>query len=207
MPGLLEKLVARYKSAGITFPSLKPVTLAQWLLESGRATSRLATEHLNFAGLKWRSEMVGYAAPVEYEASDGVELYCKFAGLDAFIVGYWKFLSRSPYHGWEDYAAQSPEAFFRFIGPIFNPAGATYVNRVLALVPEANTLLAQASVTTVPPTPPATGSGIITIMDPEHPPQDEPDDAEPPDTPPAAGSGIITILDPENGAQDGPDDG
>ena len=141
MPGLFEELVSHYRSAGIAFPSLKAVTLAQWMLESGRGTSRLAKEHLNFAGLKWRKEMVGYATPVQYQANDGSDLYCKFTGVDKFIAGYWKFLSRSPYHGWEDYAAESPEAFIGFIGPIFNPAGDAYVNKILALLPEAKKLL------------------------------------------------------------------
>ena len=168
MPTLIERLASSYKSATIAFPSLKPVTLAQWMLESGRGTSGLATQHLNFAGLKWRNEMVGYATQVQYQASDGPGLYCKFASLQAFIPGYWRFLSRAPYHGWEDYAAESPEAFFHFIGPIFNPAGEVYVNKVLGLVPEAETLLAQASVTTDPSTTPAAGgSGIITILPPD----------------------------------------
>ena len=67
--------------------------------------------------------MLGFATPVEFEAHDGLDFYCKFASLDAFIVGYWKFLSRSPYDGWEERAADGPEAFIRFIGPIYNPAG------------------------------------------------------------------------------------
>ncbi len=33
---------------------LKEVTLSQWLLESARATSKLAVSANNFAGLKWR---------------------------------------------------------------------------------------------------------------------------------------------------------
>ena len=64
MPELFDDLVARYKATGIAFPSLKAVTLAQWILESRRGTSDLATQHLNFAGLKWRAEMVGFAIPV-----------------------------------------------------------------------------------------------------------------------------------------------
>ena len=141
MAGLLDMLASRYKSATIAFPSLKAVTFAQWLLESGRGTSGLATQHLNFAGLKWRSEMAGYATPVQYEASDGPDRYCKFASVDAFIAGYWRFLSRPPYHGWEEHAAEGAEAFIHFIGPIFNPAGDVYVDKVLGLLPEAQELL------------------------------------------------------------------
>jgi len=144
MPELLEELASRYRSASIEFPSLRPVTFAQWMLESGRGTSGLAVQHLNFAGLKWRSEMVGYATPVEYQASDGPGLYCRFASVTAFIAGYWRFLARPPYHGWEEHAAEGPEAFIHFIGPIFNPAGEVYVNKVLGLVPEAKKLLDEA---------------------------------------------------------------
>jgi N-acetylmuramoyl-L-alanine amidase len=169
MPGLFEELVARYKAANIAFPALKPVTLAQWILESGRGTSRLATEHLNFGGLKWRPEMVGFATPVEHEAHDGLDFYCKFASLDAFIVGYWKFLSRSPYNGWEDRAAEGPEAFIRFIGPIYNPAGVTYVNQVRALVDEATQRLnAAPAVPEILPPPPVAGTAVVIVIDPGH---------------------------------------
>lgn len=84
---LFDDLVGRYRAARIAYESLKPVTLAQWMLESGRGTSRLAAEHLNFGGLKWRSEMLGFATPVAYEASDGLDYYCAFATLDDFVAG------------------------------------------------------------------------------------------------------------------------
>jgi N-acetylmuramoyl-L-alanine amidase len=168
MPGLFEDLVARYKTTNIAFPTLKPVTLAQWILESGRGTSRLAIEHLNFAGLKWRSEMVGFATPVAYEAHDGLDFYCKFANLDAFIVGYWKFLSRSPYDGWEERAEESPEAFIRFIGPIYNPAGNAYVDQILALVAEATQRLEAAPAVPVIPPPPVAGTPVVIVIDPGH---------------------------------------
>ena len=169
MPGLFDDLVARYKAANIAFPALKPVTVAQWILESGRGTSRLATAHLNFGGLKWRSEMVGFATPVEHDAHDGLDFYCKFASLDAFIVGYWKFLSRSPYNGWEERAVQGPEAFIRFIGPIYNPAGITYVNQILALVDEATQRLNTAPAgLEIPPPPPVAGTAVVIVIDPGH---------------------------------------
>lgn len=169
MPGLFEELAARYKAANIVFLALKPVTLAQWILESGRGTSGLAIEHLNFAGLKWRSEMVGFATPVEFEAHDGRDFYCKFASLDAFIVGYWKFLSRSPYDGWEDRAADSPEAFIRFIGPIYNPAGDAYVAQILALVAEATQRLEEApAVPVLLSPPPIAGTSVVIVIDPGH---------------------------------------
>lgn len=169
MSAPFDELVAHYKAAGIAFSSLKPVSLAQWILESGRGTSALATKHLNFAGLKWRSEMLGFATPVEFEAHDGLDFYCKFASLDAFIVGYWKFLSRSPYDGWEERAADGPEAFIRFIGPIYNPAGGAYVAQILALIAEATDRLAKAAATPpLPPPPPVAGTSLVIVIDPGH---------------------------------------
>ena len=135
MDSRFDQLVARYKALKISHPALKAVTLAQWILESGRGSSALAREHLNFGGLKWRSELLGFATPVAYRAHDGLDYYCKFDSLDAFIVGYWRFIARTPYEGWEKEADKGPEAFMRFIGPIYNPAGDAYVKQVLALLP------------------------------------------------------------------------
>jgi N-acetylmuramoyl-L-alanine amidase len=169
MPELFDSLVARYKAATIAFPSLKAVTLAQWILESGRGMSGLAIQHLNFAGLKWRAEMVGFAIPVEYQAHDGLDFYCHFSSLDAFIVGYWKFLSRSPYKGWETHAETSPEALIQFIGPIYNPAGTQYVQQILALLNEAKQRLDEApDVPAMPPVPPVAGTAAVIVIDPGH---------------------------------------
>lgn len=168
MSSLFDDLVGRYKTLNIAFPELKPVTLAQWMLESGRGTSALATQHLNFGGLKWRSEMVGFATSVEHEAHDGLDFYCKFASLDAFILGYWKFLSRSPYKGWETHAAVSPQDFIGFIGPIYTPAGDAYVNQVLALLGEATQRLDAALSVAQPQTPQVAGAPVVIVIDPGH---------------------------------------
>jgi hypothetical protein len=58
---LLQKLATIYRGDEIQYPELRAVTLAQWMLESGRATSRLAKLHYNFGGIKWRREMAPYA--------------------------------------------------------------------------------------------------------------------------------------------------
>ena len=89
---LLQKLAEVYRGDDIQYQELKAVTLAQWMLESGRATSKLAKLHYNFGGLKWRREMVPYATRIEYEAHDGVDFYCKFATVENFISGYWAWL-------------------------------------------------------------------------------------------------------------------
>jgi len=142
MSELFNQLVKAYAKATIEFPQLKEITVAQWLLESGRGTSRLATEHLNFGGLKWREEMTQFATPVDYEASDGRDKYCKFDSLEKFIKGYWRFLDRSPYEGWRNNVS-SAQAFISFVGPIY-AGDRNYVAKVLNAYPEAKQLLADA---------------------------------------------------------------
>ena len=68
---LFKDLVDRYMGAGIKYPQLKAITAAQWLLESSRGNSSLSQTHYNFGGLKWRSEMQGYACKVRYTALGG----------------------------------------------------------------------------------------------------------------------------------------
>ena len=144
---LLERLALLYSQENVRYPKLKEVTLAQWMLESGRATSKLAKEHYNFGGLKWRPEMAPYASPISYEARDGVARYCKFATVESFINGYWAFINRAPYSGWEEHTG-SGEDYIKFIGPIYTPT-AGYANKVLALVPEAKELLDNAGASPV----------------------------------------------------------
>lgn len=101
---------------------LRAAVLAQSLAESGRAESKLATEHLNFWGMKWRTEMAAVCTYVEYEAHDGRDLYCKFADLEQAVRGYWRFLQREPYQGHLD-RVLNPQAWIQFIGPIWCPPG------------------------------------------------------------------------------------
>ena len=122
---------------------LKTASLAQWILESGWATSRLAKHHLNFGGLKWRDEMQGYATPIEYDAHDGRDLYCHFASVEEFVKGYWRFLTRTPYHGWNEFTF-SPQAFITFIFRSGYAASENYDTEVGALFLSAERLLAEA---------------------------------------------------------------
>jgi N-acetylmuramoyl-L-alanine amidase/Peptidase family M23/LysM domain/Mannosyl-glycoprotein endo-beta-N-acetylglucosaminidase len=139
MSDLFSDLVKTYAATNIEFSHLKAITLAQWILESGRGSSLLAKDHLNFGGLKWRDEMSGFATPVDYQASDGPDKYCKFTSLEAFIKGYWHFIERDPYKGWRD-NVQPAEQFIRFIGPIYS--NSSYATTVLNLQTEAKQLLA-----------------------------------------------------------------
>lgn len=155
MDDLIERLARAYRCHALPHPGLKAVTLAQWLLESGRGTSALARDHLNFAGLKWRQEMAPFATRIDYAAHDGADAYCRFASLERFIAGFWAFLDRRPYAGWPRLAGD-PAGFIRFIGPIYTPAPG-YSERVLALLPEAEATLANQSL----------DLGII-VLDPGH---------------------------------------
>lgn len=166
---LLLKLATIYAQDKPRYPHLKAVTLAQWMIESGRATSELSTLHYNFGGLKWRKEMAGIATKVSYQAHDGLDDYCKFATIENFLTGYWTFLNRAPYSGWEAHT-DTAEDFIGFIGPIYTPSP-TYVSKVLALVPEAEALLAEAATATLPASSGAAANakdiGVI-VLDPGH---------------------------------------
>ena len=150
----LRNLVSAYKKAEIEFPNLKEITLAQWLLESGRATSKLSIDHNNFAGLKWRDEMRVYAKPVEYNAHDGRTKYCKFERIEKFIKGYWGFLDRRVYDGWKHFADDG-EMFLRYIVEAGYCPDNGYQQKVLALVPEAKKLLESSVIENSIPVPPA----------------------------------------------------
>ncbi|MDJ0619733.1 MAG: N-acetylmuramoyl-L-alanine amidase [Calothrix sp. MO_192.B10] len=143
-------------STNIEFEHLKVVELAQAILESGWGTSKLFKLHGNPFGMKYRPEMSQIASPIEYDASDGKGIYCKFATLSDAVKGYWIFIDRPIYSGWRDNSA-TPEDFIRFIafaGYIGGPFDGTeadrerkekYINKVLNLIPEAEELLENAN--------------------------------------------------------------
>lgn len=120
--------------------SLKTIVLAQWMLESGRGNSSLAKKHFNFGGLKWRKEMKPYARPVNYGAHDGKTQYNKFPDQKTFIEGYWHFIDRYPYKGWDKYK-ENPEQYLRFIVKSGYCPDKGYIDTVLSLHKEAKQLL------------------------------------------------------------------
>lgn len=134
-----RSLVSTYRQMDIEFPILKAITVAQWIHESGRGSSKLAKDHNNYAGLKWRKEMKGIATQVIYHAHDGTEPYCAFASPPDFVTGYWRFLDRAPYKGWREHA-NSGDTFIRFIGPIYTPTE-SYAENVKANLQEAEGLV------------------------------------------------------------------
>ncbi|MHC5674916.1 glucosaminidase domain-containing protein [Nostoc sp.] len=132
---------------------LKEVNLAQWLLESARAESYFAANANNFAGLKWRyPDMKGFAQPFKMKVpSEPEEVeFCKFPDVDAFIIGYWKFLTRSAYKGLEEHT-NTPENFLGFLKGKGYSTDPNCVSRVMNLLPEAQKLLANAEGVVIPP--------------------------------------------------------
>jgi N-acetylmuramoyl-L-alanine amidase len=137
----IDDLVKHLKASIFEFESLKPVCLAQWMLESGRGTSELFRKHCNAGGLKWRPEMTAVATPIEYNASDGIGTYCHFNSLSDWIRGYWTFIDRAPYRGWRKAAESSPRAYISFIASRGYAEDDQYVAKILKLLPEAELLL------------------------------------------------------------------
>jgi flagellum-specific peptidoglycan hydrolase FlgJ len=111
-------------------PGLRPVTLAQWAHECNCGTSRLALEHNNFAGMNYRAELARYAVPVVYTSSDGDGTYAHFHDLKAFIRGYWRFLRRPRYAGWQRYR-NDPTGFLQHLKDRGYAEDPDYVGKVM----------------------------------------------------------------------------
>lgn len=139
-----ENLIELYKNTTIEATALKSATVAQWILESGHGQSELAQQHLNFAGLKFRAEMVGLCEPIDYEAHDGIDTYCKFADIESFISGYWAFINRRVYEGWQDYK-NNPAGYIRFLHSRGYTGDPGYVSKVVSLFDETDELLDETS--------------------------------------------------------------
>lgn len=150
-----ENKIDSSKVNEISHQHLQEVTLAQWLLESGRATSKLAIDANNFAGLKWRTpDMNSFATAINIQVpSEPTPVdFCKFDNAEAFIIGYWRFLARSPYDGLEEHT-NTPENFIGFLQRKGYAADLDYVNKVIRLLPEAQQLLANANGVVIPSVP------------------------------------------------------
>lgn len=119
------ELARAIASTKTEFPHLKEIILAQAILESGRGTTKLAKEHLNFWGLKYRPEMVAIATKVYYstdsEPTGGAE-FCKFKSHSDAVLGYWQFINREPYVGYRNNVV-TQELYLKFIGKTFCPPG------------------------------------------------------------------------------------
>jgi hypothetical protein len=79
----------------------KIVQLTQAILESGRGTSELFTLYQNPYGIKFRNILVAVASPVDYK----FEEFAQFKSIKSAVEGYWLFLSRKTYEGWDKHEA------------------------------------------------------------------------------------------------------
>lgn len=136
------ELVSAARTASIPAPALRAVTLGQWMLESGHGASKLAELHNNFAGLKYRKELSGIAEKIHYQANDGADDYCGFSSPSTFIDGYWAFIGRSVYAGWETFA-NDPAGYIGFLKAKGYSTDPDYQKHVLACLPAAQALLTQ----------------------------------------------------------------
>ena len=138
MSELWEDLIRTYAATPIRAPALKVATLAQWALESACGTSDLAVRHGNFSGLKFRARVNRdrpLAAPVDYEAHDGLDTYCAFASLEDFVAGYWAFVGNGPiYAGWERFA-EDPGGYIAHLKAGGFAGDPDYVAKVLSVMP------------------------------------------------------------------------
>ena len=114
-------LVKKYQHTTIEFPEYKAITLAMWLLESGRGTSKLAINHGNFAGMKYNSIIKDLCKRVSYESSTGAGYYCEFDDQETFIKGFWEFLGQDIFDGWRD--KETALEFILHIAPSWSKDG------------------------------------------------------------------------------------
>ncbi|ESR22732.1 N-acetylmuramoyl-L-alanine amidase [Lutibaculum baratangense] len=135
-----KSMVAAFMRLPTEFPNVRPASVAQFILESGRGSSLLAREHRNFAGMKWRPEMAGVATKKLVIAPSETADFCSFESLEKFAEGYWIFLNRAPYEGWKAHA-DDPYDFIGFVGRIW-AADPAYTEKVQNLIGEAEALIA-----------------------------------------------------------------
>lgn len=149
-----EQLLSAVKKRKIEFPELKSIALAQWILESNRGTTKLASDYFNFGGVKYREELVSKvpgATKVWYTAHDGPDWYFHLKSPEQYVDLYWAFIERAPYKGWREAAAKGPEAYIRFIaqcGYMGGPGAPQakkdeYADKILNIWPEAKRLLGE----------------------------------------------------------------
>ena len=163
---LKQDFISALVSNNKTHPQLNVAILAQAIHETADFTSLLSVSHLNHWGLKWRPEMSSHAAPITIKVPSETEpvTFCHFNTLKNSVTGYFKFLSRAPYVGWEGHANEGSD-FISFISPIWCPPSAdpNYVAKVLKYFPYAASAL-DGIIPTVPPT--STKTRIL--LDPGH---------------------------------------
>ena len=131
-----DGLIDFYLSSHDYPPSLKKVTLAQWILESRRdatsapGTSELAIDDVNFCRLPFNKRMEEFGAG---KYISGPTEYCKFDDVEHFIDGYYYFISSTDYPKWH-LLADRPIDFISYLQEQgFHSANETYVEDIKAI--------------------------------------------------------------------------
>lgn len=139
------KLAVSHLVNNYVLQNLHPAMVAQWILESDRGNSKLAREHNNFAGMKFRQELEGIADPrlIQVPSEPVPVEFAYFKSPQDFVRGFYRFLDRDPYNGWRN--QPNPETYIRHVGPTW-ATDPSYVSKVINLIPEANALIASVSV-------------------------------------------------------------
>lgn len=131
-------------STPVRFPELRVAHLAQCILESNRGTSLLFQRAGNPTGMKWRSEMEGFATrlvlatPTEPQGAE----WCAWQTPDAAVRGYWRFIGRNPYKGWEAFG-QDPAGYIQHLKNCNYATDPAYVQKVTNLFAEARSILSR----------------------------------------------------------------
>ena len=141
-----RKFVQTLSKQEIKYRNLLPIQLSQAILESGRGNSFLFGNYGNPYGMKYRIEMSSIAVAKEIEASDGKDTYCWFKSEKMAVDGYWVFLNREIYKGWENHAEYNRISFIRYIinrGYIGGDEKIKleYLSKIIKLLPEADHIL------------------------------------------------------------------
>ena len=129
-------------STPIQFPKLKVAYLSQCLLETGRGDSFLFQNAGNPTGMKWRPEMLGFAEQtflVTPTEPDGAE-WCLWHKPEDAVRGYWQFISRPVYSGWERFGDE-PKGYLKHLWECGYATDPKYVEKVTNLFSEAQDLL------------------------------------------------------------------
>lgn len=139
---LWESFVDGLIEADFDFPALKVAYLAQCMLESNFGNSKLFKTAGNPTGIKWREEMRGFATsltlttPTEPQG----EVWCAWDTPESAIRGYWRFIGRDRYRGWQQYS-NDPAGYIQHLVNCGYATDSRYVQKVVALFPEAEALL------------------------------------------------------------------
>ena len=137
-----EELISAVAYTPIECPALAKVYMSQCILESARGTSDLFLKAGNPTGNKWRAEMEGYAekitlvTPSEPQGTD----WCMWRTPEDAVKGYWVFIGRSVYDGWEAHC-DDPIGYLNHIKECGYATDPDYVNKVSSFFTEAQDLI------------------------------------------------------------------